>query len=72
MAGMFDDSYLPGKCPICGKAPLVPLSIGYKLLLEKPGQRQPVGGVFAYKCAEEGHVFFVMLKDVEEAHMAGE
>jgi hypothetical protein len=57
---------LRGSCPICGKGPLQPLPVGYKILAIKPNQRQPVGGLMAYSCAEKGHVFFVMAKDMEE------
>ena len=37
------------------------------MLLVKPGQTQPVGGLLAYRCAMEGHVFFVEAKDVDES-----
>ena len=58
---------LNGLCPICGKGPLEPLPVGYKMLLLKPGQTQPVGGLVAYQCAIEGHIFFVRAADVEES-----
>ena len=60
---------LPGNCPVCGQSPLIPLAIGLKLLVEKSDKTAPVGGVLPYQCAH-GHVFFVMLKDVNEAATA--
>lgn len=56
-----------GKCPICGKGPLAELPIGYKMFAAKPTGNQPVGGLVAFQCTQEGHVFFVMARDVEEA-----
>ena len=58
---------LRGKCPVCGKGPLTQLSVGYKLFVEKANQKQSIGGLLALQCVEEGHVFFVMIRDVEEA-----
>ena len=58
---------LRGKCPICGKGPLRHLEIGYKLFVEKSNQKQPIGGLLAFQCEQEGHIFFVMSKDMEEA-----
>jgi hypothetical protein len=58
---------LNGLCPICGKAPLFPLPVGYKMLLVKPGKKEPVGGLLAYRCAMEGHIFFVRAAEVEES-----
>lgn len=57
---------ISGKCPICGKDPLVLLPIGYKMFVEKPDCKQPVSGLLAFRCSEEGHIFFVMVKDVQE------
>ena len=57
---------LSGLCPICGKSPLLPVAVGYKMLLVTPEHPQPVGGLLAYRCAIEGHIFFVLAKDVEE------
>ncbi|HJX01203.1 MAG TPA: hypothetical protein VJ453_13615 [Terriglobales bacterium] len=42
------------------------LPIGYKMFVEKPDCKQPVSGLLAFRCSEEGHIFFVMVKDVQE------
>lgn len=57
---------IPGRCPICGGGPLKPLPLDYAVSVSvtKHGEKQHVGGLVAYVCAERGHVFFVMTKDV--------
>ena len=62
-----DSETLLGKCPVCGNGPVTRLTIGYRILALKPNQTQPIGGLLAYQCAVEGHVFFVLARDVEEA-----
>ena len=57
----------PGRCPICGKGPLIQLPIGYRMFAEKANETQAIGGLLAFQCSQEGHVFFVMARDVEEA-----
>jgi len=57
---------LPGKCPICGKGPLRQLPTGYKVFVEKSNQKHPIGGLLAFQCVVEGHVFFVRASDLEE------
>jgi hypothetical protein len=57
---------LSGKCPICGKGPLRQLSVGYNMFVEKAGKKQTIGGLLAFQCVEEGHVFFVRASDLEE------
>jgi hypothetical protein len=52
---------------VCGKTSVTPVSIGYKVYVEKSNQKQPIGGLVAFQCEQEGHVFFVMSKDVEDA-----
>ena len=54
-------------CPLCGKTSVTAVSIGYKVYVEKSNQKQPIGGLVAFQCEQEGHVFFVMSKDVEDA-----
>lgn len=56
-----------GKCPICGRGPIKPLAVKYSVFVTKPDQTERVGGLVAYQCTEEMHIFFVMARDVEEA-----
>jgi len=55
-----------GKCPICGNGPLTVLPTGYAAFVEKDNENKHIGGLLAFRCEEEGHVFFVMAKDVED------
>ena len=57
---------LPGKCPICGNGPLRALPVGYKMFVEKSHQREPIGGLLAYQCVQNGHVFFVRASDLDD------
>lgn len=59
---------LNGKCPICGKGPIRPVPLGYSVYVEKPDS-QRVGGLLAYQCTQEMHLFFVMSKDVENEEL---
>lgn len=54
-----------GKCPVCGKGPVVPVELPNQLCVTKPGGLEVVGGVAAYQCREEFHIFFVMKHDME-------
>lgn len=56
-----------GKCPVCGKGPIKPLPLGYSVYVEKLNSTQRVGGLVAYQCVQELHLFFVMARDVEDA-----
>lgn len=40
---------------------------GYAAFVEKDSEKKRIGGLLAFQCEEEGHVFFVMAKDVEDA-----
>ena len=55
-----------GKCPICGMGPLRPLPTGYSVFVAKQDQTHPVGGLRAYQCVKEMHIFFVMARDIED------
>jgi len=61
---------LRGKCPICGQGPIMPFEIPDKLCVAKPGGLQVIGGVAAYQCRKELHVFFVMRRDIEAENPA--
>ena len=62
-----DEFTLHGKCPVCGKGPLKPLALDYSVFVAKPDQTHRVGGLKAYQCAQELHVFFVMARDIDES-----
>jgi len=40
------------------------------MVVEKFDQTQPISGVLAFQCTEEGHIFFVAAKDVESSSAA--
>jgi len=62
------DSVSPnGKCPICGKGRLLALPLEYRVNATKGESSIHVGGLLAYQCAQEGHIFFVLAKDVEKS-----
>ena len=54
-------SALRGKCPICGQGPLKPVPVP----IAQQGA-EVVPGILAYQCIN-GHVFFVMAKDIKES-----
>lgn len=58
---------LNGKCPICGQGPLRALPLEHHVTASKGENNQYIGGLVAYQCAQEGHLFFVTAKDVEES-----
>ena len=39
---------------------------GNSVFVAKPDQTYPVGGLRAYQCVKELHIFFVMARDIEE------
>jgi hypothetical protein len=63
---MLDSITLRGKCPICGRGPLRPLQIDYRVFVAKPDGTDRVGGLLAYQCTQGLHLFFVMAHDLEE------
>lgn len=58
---------LPGTCPICGGTPLIRLPLEYDVLVEKSGEKHPIGALMPYHCAKNLHLFFVLSRDAEEA-----
>jgi len=48
----------------------MPFEIPNQLCVAKPGSLQVIGGVAAYQCREELHVFFVMRRDIEAENPA--
>jgi hypothetical protein len=45
------------------------MPLGYSVYVEKPDSTQRVGGLVAYQCTQELHIFFVMAKDVENEEL---
>jgi hypothetical protein len=62
---MTESVSLRGKCPICGREPIQPLPLDYFVFVAKDHGTQRVGGLTAYQCTQELHIFFVMSRDVE-------
>jgi len=48
----------------------MPFEIPNQLCVAKAGSLQVIGGVPAYQCREELHVFFVMRRDIEAENPA--
>jgi hypothetical protein len=63
---IMDAVTLRGKCPICGMGPLKPLPLGYSVFVAKPDRTHPIGGLLAYQCVNEMHIFFVRARDIED------
>ena len=36
------------------------------MFVEKAHQKEAIGGLLAYQCVEEGHIFFVRASDLDE------
>ena len=47
------------------RSALKPLPVEFDVTVTKLGQKQHVGGLLVYECEKNGHVFFVMARDVE-------
>ena len=57
---------LRGDCPVCGKWPINPTFKEFVISVSLRDQPQhPIGGLRAYQCEQEQHIFFVMRKDIE-------
>lgn len=56
----------PEICPVCHKGPIVPLFEEYSILARKGPEQKLVGGLSAFQCTQELHIFFLMTRDVEE------
>jgi hypothetical protein len=62
---MIESVTLRGKCPICGRGAIQPLPLDYFVFVAKDHGTQRVGGLTAYQCTQELHIFFVLSRDVE-------
>lgn len=56
---------LPYTCPICGRLTLRPLLEKVGITANVEHELRNVGGLAAFMCGENGHIFFVMKKDLD-------
>ena len=57
---------LRGNCPICGNGPTNPTFKEFVITVALRDQPQhAIGGLRAYQCQREQHIFFVLATDVE-------
>lgn len=56
----------PYSCPICGRLTLRSLFDNVPITAEVDHELRNVSGLAAFICAQYGHIFFVMKKDIEE------
>ena len=61
---------LPPFCPICGLSAIRKLDLEL-LRNETKGTLPPVGGVQAFLCTVNQHVFFVRVEDLAQARRTG-
>jgi len=61
----------PYSCPICGRLTLRPLFDNVHITANVDRELRNVGGLSAYMCTENSHIFFVMKKDVEQESASG-
>jgi hypothetical protein len=54
----------PLSCPICNLLKLRRLLEEFKITASNGNGDSPVGGLLAYQCLANGHVFFVCVNDV--------
>ena len=55
----------PLSCPMCNRRTIERV-LDNVLISAKVNAETSVGGMMAYHCTENGHIFFVRTKDVEE------
>jgi hypothetical protein len=62
---------MPYACPICGRLTLRPLFDNVQITADMDHELRNVGGLSAFMCTENGHIFFVMKKDIETESASG-
>jgi hypothetical protein len=55
----------PLTCPICRRTATTRLLEEFNLTAEINGMVREVNAVGAFKCAEQGHIFFVRFSDID-------
>jgi hypothetical protein len=63
--------FRPHSCPICSRLTLQPLFDNVRITAELDHELRNVGGLAAFMCTENGHIFFVMQKDLENDQASG-
>lgn len=53
-------------CPVCQKGPIRKVFEDYSFQVTRRGEQKPLGGLTAFQCTQELHIFFLMTKDVEK------
>lgn len=61
----------PYSCPICGRLTLRPLFDNVEITANMDHGLRNVGGLAAFMCTENSHIFFVMKKDIELESASG-
>jgi len=62
----------PYSCPICGRLTIRPLLEKVGITATLDDELRNVGGLSAFMCADNGHIFFVMNKDLEFGMASGQ
>ena len=55
----------PYSCPICNRLTIRPLFEEVRLTAELDHDLRNVGGLAAFMCADNGHIFFVRKQDLD-------
>ena len=55
----------PYSCPICGQLTLRSLFDSVHITVDIDHELRNVGGLAAFMCTQNGHIFFVMKKDID-------
>jgi hypothetical protein len=61
----------PYSCPICGRLTIKQLFEEVRITADVDHELRNVGGLSAFMCADNGHIFFVMRKDIETGKRSG-
>jgi hypothetical protein len=66
-AGVIPMKRHPVSCPVCGRPTVKPLLRDVQITAEMDGVVSDVHALGAFRCEEEGHIFFVRASDLESA-----
>lgn len=61
----------PYSCPICGRLTIKQLFEDVRITADFDHELRNVGGLSAFMCAENGHIFFIMKKDIDTGKLQG-
>lgn len=57
---------LPHACPICGQLTIRRLFEDVRITAELDHELRNVGGLAAFMCTQQDHIFFVLRKDLDQ------